>query len=302
MQRFGLLLALAIVCTIAASASDLQINIINRHHMVSLSSFAEKFGATVDYDTERDGINLTLHDHHVTFIPYNQTAWVDGRAVILDQPVVIVDDVTYLPLRFMCESFALGYTCNDDDTQVVVVDSCTNETFFLAVDWGWCDFCHVWCYDFDCRGYRNWHYDHNVDIVIHPGGGNYWNHSGYFAGGSAWNQGGHQYYPYGKTSFPSYSGRTLNTTARIPLYQRASSSHNWNNSSSGHSWSNGQSYGGSHDSYSGSHNSYSGSQGSNNGSHGSFGGGSQGSGGHWNNGGGHDSSGGHWGGGGHDDR
>ncbi len=170
MKQFAFLLGLLVLVQVAALATDMNLVVINKHHMVSLTSFADKYGIAVDYDSEHDGISMKLGDTTVDMIPYNRTAWVNGVAVTLDQPVVIVDDVTYLPLRFMCETYGFGYTCHDEDNQVVVVDNVTQQSCFFVVDWGWCGLPHFWCYDFDCHPYHNWWHDHNVIIALHAGG------------------------------------------------------------------------------------------------------------------------------------
>jgi len=167
MKRFGVFVGLLALVNIAVLATDLKVVIINRHHMVSLSSFADRFGVAIDYSSTRDGISMKLADRVVDVVPYNRTAWVDGAEVTLDQPVVILDDTTYLPLRFMCVSFGLGYTCHDEDSQVVVVDNYSNSSCFFVIDWGWSRYDHVWCYDYDCHGYHNWHHNHDVMIAHH---------------------------------------------------------------------------------------------------------------------------------------
>ena len=239
MQRFGLLIGLLILVNIAALATDLNVVVINRHHMVSLSSFADKFGAVVDYDSERDGISLKLGDRTVDLIPYNRTAWVNGAAVSLDQPVVIVDDVTYLPLRFMCETLGLGYTCNDADSQVVVVDGYTNETCYMVIDWGWCNYPHFWCYDFDCRLYHGWCHDHNVIIALHHGGiggmhpgGGY--HQGGYVGHNAGVDAWHQHFANQSSHGAAYQGNTLHqgNAQHAPWFQSKTSQHaSWGNHS-----------------------------------------------------------------------
>ncbi len=247
MQRFGLLIGLLALMAIAAQAADLKVEVINRHHMVSLSSFADKFGAVVDYDSEREGISMKLGDRTVDMIPYNRTAWVNGVAVTLDQPVVIVDDVTYLPLRFMCETYGLGYTCNDADSQVVVVDSYTHESCFFVVDWGWSRCDHVWCYDFDCRGYHNWCNDHNVCIAIHAGGPGYVGHPNGGFGVGVHNVGGNFMHNTGANAWGQHFAQANHSafgahstygaaaghqgfTSHAPWYQAKSSQHSsWEN-------------------------------------------------------------------------
>jgi len=93
--------------------------------MVPLRFIAEAFGADVEWIPETKGINISLEltsaVHTIGLQVGNPTAIVDGEVVTLDVAPVIVNGRTFVPLRFIAESF--GATVNWNDLyQVVTID------------------------------------------------------------------------------------------------------------------------------------------------------------------------------------
>jgi len=93
--------------------------------MVPLRFIAEAFGANVEWIPETKGINISLElasaVHTIGLQVGNPTAIVDGEVVTLDVAPVIVNGRTFVPLRFIAESF--GATVNWNELyQVVTID------------------------------------------------------------------------------------------------------------------------------------------------------------------------------------
>ena len=126
---------------------------IKERQMISLQDFAEIFDAVVDYHVDRDEIAISLFDTTVYLVPYRMTAWVNERKVWLDMPVVIVDDTTYLPVRFICDAFGLRYDWTPTRQEVIVINRWTTERIVLIIDLDWYRQPRVWRYDFDLRWY-----------------------------------------------------------------------------------------------------------------------------------------------------
>jgi len=148
---------LAAVAALAIDPMAGKIVTINERPMISLRDFAEIFDADVDYNVEEDEISIWLYDTVVYLVPYRMNAWVNDRKVWLDMPVVIMDDVTYLPVRFLCEAFRLNYEWGQDNRQVIIINRWTTERVVVVIDLDWCRLPHNWRYNFDFNWYINFH-------------------------------------------------------------------------------------------------------------------------------------------------
>ncbi|HOC53087.1 MAG TPA: stalk domain-containing protein, partial [Caldisericia bacterium] len=93
--------------------------------MVPLRFIAEAFGANVEWIPETKGINISLElasaVHTIGLQVGNPTAIVDGEVVTLDVAPVIVNGRTFVPIRFIAESFGATVDWNDL-YQVVTID------------------------------------------------------------------------------------------------------------------------------------------------------------------------------------
>jgi hypothetical protein len=176
---------------------------INHRPMISLRVFAETFDAAVDYDQGRSDISIVLGDRTAFFRPYRTYAWVDNRRCHLDAPVVIIDGETYLPARFLFDTYGLRSDWRDRDTQVIVVNHWNQARFTFALDFGWSRRSHAWDRQYDARDYANYHrpsYHHETygnhggwSQHERPSGGN--QHGGY-----SQPSGGSQHGGYGQPS------------------------------------------------------------------------------------------------------
>jgi len=157
--RFAMLsvFLLAAVAALAIDPMAGKIVTINDRPMISLRDFAEIFDADVDYNVEQDEISIWLYDTVVYLVPYRMNAWVNDRKVWLDMPVVIMDDVTYLPVRFLCEAFNLNYDWLPDNRQFIIVNRWTTERIIIVIDYDWCRLQHNWRYNYDFNWYINFH-------------------------------------------------------------------------------------------------------------------------------------------------
>ncbi|MHB0939866.1 MAG: stalk domain-containing protein [Armatimonadota bacterium] len=150
---------------------------INDRPMISLRDFAETFDADVDYHVDRDEICLTLYDTTVYLVPYRMTAWVNDRKVWLDMPVVIIDDVTYLPVKFLCDAFGFRYEWGRPTRDLCIVNRWTTEVVVFVIDIDWHHRRHVWRHDYDYRWYINYHH-HKTDWARRDADPPYHHHDG----------------------------------------------------------------------------------------------------------------------------
>ncbi len=146
MCKFGLLVALFALLSVAVLANadpSLFINV-NGQPMISLATFSDQFGAVVGFDDTLQATTISLGDVTVSFIPYSSTALLNGNVVELDCPMVIIDDITYLPLHFLCEAFNLNCSWGSADQQVVIFSPCNRQSITLCQDIAWGCRRHVW--------------------------------------------------------------------------------------------------------------------------------------------------------------
>ena len=168
--RFGILIALFTVLCAAVFADNLQTVVINGQPMVTLRAFGDTFDAAIDYDRGRDSFSITLNDCTVDLAPYANRAWIDDRAVTLQAPVVIIDDVTYVPLRFLCDAFGLGCSWVDEYHPVTVYNPRSTFRVALGVDTRWARERHVWQYQYNTRDYVNFRLTtHGISVKVNLG-------------------------------------------------------------------------------------------------------------------------------------
>ncbi len=153
MLRTGFLVALLALMTLAVQAAPGHMVLINGHNMMSLHAFSHRFGATVGYDTDRGAITVSRDVHTVELIPYSNIAWVDGNQVEMKNPVVIYDDVTYVPVHFMCRAFGMNCTWSPDNRQLIILLGGVSITFMR--DDSWAQRRHVIQRNFDFHVYQN---------------------------------------------------------------------------------------------------------------------------------------------------
>ncbi|MDD4664234.1 MAG: peptidylprolyl isomerase, partial [Caldisericia bacterium] len=86
--------------------------------MVPLRFLSEAFGATVHYDESSKGIVITLDKTVIALQIGNPNAMKNGKSIILDSPPQIRKNVTFVPMRFICDAFGAN-TEWDNDTQKI---------------------------------------------------------------------------------------------------------------------------------------------------------------------------------------
>jgi hypothetical protein len=82
--------------------------------LVPLRFIAEAFGAEVKWEAEFKTVTITLNNREIKLQIGNNTAYVDNEQKTLEQPPVIQNGRTMVPIRFIAEAF--GATVNWDDT------------------------------------------------------------------------------------------------------------------------------------------------------------------------------------------
>ena len=89
--------------------------------LIPVRTITEELGATVDYDTENKTVTVSLNNTIVVFAIGSTTVTIDGTVVDMAQPANITCGRTYIPLRFLAETFGLNVTW-DDENEIIDID------------------------------------------------------------------------------------------------------------------------------------------------------------------------------------
>ena len=84
-----------------------QAKIVNNRTMIPCRSLFESLGTKVSYDKAKKEVTLKSDKNEIKLTIGKNVATVNGKEVKLDSPATIIENKTYLPVRFVAES--LGY-------------------------------------------------------------------------------------------------------------------------------------------------------------------------------------------------
>lgn len=90
--------------------------------MVPIRAFSEAFGAQVQWDEENNAVTV-LGKKEIRLTLDSTVAYVDGEAVSLDSVPVLVNERTFVPLRFVSEAFGYNVQYAAATEQIVIDDS-----------------------------------------------------------------------------------------------------------------------------------------------------------------------------------
>ncbi|WP_141692702.1 stalk domain-containing protein [Paenibacillus pectinilyticus] len=86
--------------------------IINGSAYLPVRSVSESFGAAVDWDPESFTVTVSTEYTTITSTINQATAYIDGQPMGIDGPSLLLDGLTYVPLRFISESLGLAVDWN----------------------------------------------------------------------------------------------------------------------------------------------------------------------------------------------
>ncbi|OLR65056.1 copper amine oxidase N-terminal domain-containing protein [Peptoniphilus porci] len=95
--------------------ADALPKIINDRTMLAARTFYEKIGAKVDWNGKDKTVTVTKDNDKIILTVGANKALVNGKEVKLDSPATIINDKTYIPVRFVSEAF--GYKVKYDANQ-----------------------------------------------------------------------------------------------------------------------------------------------------------------------------------------
>ncbi|MFP4248606.1 MAG: copper amine oxidase N-terminal domain-containing protein [Armatimonadota bacterium] len=156
------LLAMIAVPVFAANEDGSAVAVLqDARTLVPVRTVTEWLGATVEWDGENDEITITRRNTTVNLRPDSTAALLDGEAIVLDEPPVLLAGVTYVPARFVVESF--GASIDYDRRILTLTGSAASRQMQLRVavrDGDWITYRGPW-FDIDYpAGFRPAGYDH----------------------------------------------------------------------------------------------------------------------------------------------
>lgn len=101
--------------------------------LVPVRAITEGFGADLVYDKETQVVTITKGDTVIELTLGSMTAVVNGEEVQMDTKANVVNNRTYVPLRFVLETFKLSVEW-DEDTETVEIGDGTTETTDGAIE------------------------------------------------------------------------------------------------------------------------------------------------------------------------
>ncbi|MGI5949441.1 stalk domain-containing protein [Peptoniphilus sp.] len=94
--------------------------IINDRTMLGARTFYEKIGAKVEWNGKARTVTVTKDNDKVVLTIDSDKALVNGKAAKLDSPAVIINDRTYIPVRFVSEAFGYKVKYTEDEVMPTV--------------------------------------------------------------------------------------------------------------------------------------------------------------------------------------
>ena len=95
--------------------------------MIPFRAALENMGASVDYDDSSRLVTAKKGDTTIKFTLMDDTIYVDNNGsestVQVDTPMIIVDDRTLVPIRFMSNAFGMQVGWDGDTETVVILDA-----------------------------------------------------------------------------------------------------------------------------------------------------------------------------------
>lgn len=98
----------------------------NGRTQLPIRAIGEELGFSVDWDSVLKKITLTKNDQTIVFHMGSNEFTKNGETIKMDTTPMLVNDRTFVPLRFLCE--AVGYTVEyTDRTKVIEANSATTD-------------------------------------------------------------------------------------------------------------------------------------------------------------------------------
>jgi len=102
---------------------DVPPQILSGRTMVPLRAIFEALGAEVEWDDSTQTVSATKGASVVVLTIGSTCAMVNGAIVSIDQPGVVIDGRTLVPVRFVAEAFGIGVVWDAQTNSVIISDA-----------------------------------------------------------------------------------------------------------------------------------------------------------------------------------
>lgn len=118
-----------------AVEADVMPVIIKERTLIPARAVFERMGAVVNWDENARLVEITMGTSNVKLAIDSNTAFVNGAAVTMDVPAMIIDSRTLIPVRFVAESLSFGVGWNDLSRTVLLTSpTVSSRTKINSVD------------------------------------------------------------------------------------------------------------------------------------------------------------------------
>jgi hypothetical protein len=101
--------------------------------VVPVRAITEGFGAEVGWDESTKTVTITKEDISIALVIDSNIALVNGKEITFDSKSEIMNNRTYVPLRFISETLGLNVNW-DEATETIAIDKPTEETDEASTD------------------------------------------------------------------------------------------------------------------------------------------------------------------------
>lgn len=130
----GLVSVVMSIPTIASSAISISYNdsnlilthpviLNNERVMIPLRDLCEQFGYYVEWNQQLQRIQLSNGETNTTLYLNNKQAVINNAQIQMDVEPVLVNSTTYVPLRFISESFGYNVNWNESNKTVIIKET-----------------------------------------------------------------------------------------------------------------------------------------------------------------------------------
>jgi hypothetical protein len=96
--------------------------------LIPVRAITEGFGAELAFNQESQTVTITKGDTVIELTLGSTTAIVNGQEVLMDTKAGLVNNRTYVPLRFVLETLKLSVDWDKDTETIEISDGTTDET------------------------------------------------------------------------------------------------------------------------------------------------------------------------------
>jgi N-acetylmuramoyl-L-alanine amidase len=114
--------------------SDVPPVIIKERTLIPARAVFESMGADVSWDEDTRLVEVRMGTSNVKLTIDSDTAYVNGEAVDMDVPAMIIDDRTLIPVRFVAESLSCGVDWDDLSRKVILTSPDENANEKMTID------------------------------------------------------------------------------------------------------------------------------------------------------------------------